>query len=136
MKYKNVTEEIIKIFFKVYNTLGYGFLENVYENAMKDEFEMCGILYENQKPIKVLYNDKIVGDYIADFVIENKIIVELKAVKELAKEHESQLINYLTATNKEVGLLLNFGKNAEIKRKVYDNDLKKYNPSVEKPCNP
>ncbi|MBT6690608.1 GxxExxY protein [archaeon] len=126
MKYEEISEKIIKAFYSVYNTLGYGFMERVYENALMIEFRKVGLLYENQVPIKVLYEGDVVGDYIADFVVEGKIIVEIKAIIEFSGKEENQLLNYLTATDKEVGLLLNFGEKAQVKRKIYDNGLKKY----------
>jgi len=101
-------------------------MERVYENALMIEFRKVGLLYENQVPIKVLYEGDVVGDYIADFVVEGKIIVEIKAIIEFSGKEENQLLNYLTATDKEVGLLLNFGEKAQVKRKIYDNGLKKY----------
>ena len=123
--YKDTTEKIISAFYKVYNTLGFGFLEKVYENALKIELSNRGFSVQTQFPISVYYDERRVGDYFADLIINNKIIVELKASEILSKEHECQLINYLKATEFEVGLLLNFGKKPEIKRKIYTNNLKK-----------
>jgi GxxExxY protein len=124
IKYKSLTEKIIKIYYKVYNKLGYGFLEKVYENAMMLEFIREGIPAVSQFAIKVLYENEIVGEYFADILVDNKVIVEIKASKNLALDNEAQLLNYLKATNIEVGLLLNFGPKPEIKRKVYDNSKK------------
>ena len=121
IKYKKLTEKIIKIFYKVYNTLGYGFLEKVYENAMMIEFKIEGIPAISQYAIKVVYQNRIVGEYFADILVDGKVIVEIKASRNLALENEAQLLNYLKATDKEVGLLLNFGPKPEIKRKVFDN---------------
>ena len=121
MKHKELTEQIIKIFFTVYNTLGYGFLEKIYENAMMIEFRKAVISAVSQSPIKVLYEDEIIGEYFADILVDGKVIVEIKAVKNLLVDHEAQVLNYLKATNVEVGLLLNFGPEPEIKRKVFDN---------------
>ena len=121
IKYKALTEKIIKIFYKVYNTLGYGFLERIYENAMMIELKREDILAFSQYAIKVFYEDEIVGEYFADILADDKIIVEIKATRNLALEHEAQLLNYLKATDKEVGLLLNFGPKPEVKRKVFDN---------------
>ena len=120
-KYRELTEKIIGIFYKVYNNLGYGFLENVYENAMMIDFKKENIPAVSQYAIKVSYEDEIVGEYFADILVDNKVIVEIKAAKTLALEHEAQLLNYLKATDKEVGLLLNFGPKPEIKRKLFDN---------------
>lgn len=123
-KYTDVTQKIIKAFYQVYNTLGYGFLEKVYENEIIIELKSMGINVEKQKPIKVYYKEQQVGEYYADLIIEDVVIVELKAAESLCEEHEFQLINYLKATDIEVGLLLNFGKSPEIKRKVFST--KKY----------
>ena len=120
-KYQELTEKIIAVFYKVYNNLGYGFLEKVYENAMMLDFNKEQIPAVSQYPIKVLYEGEIVGEYFADILVDNKVIVEIKAVRNLASENEAQLLNYLKATDKEVGLLLNFGPEPEIKRKVFDN---------------
>ena len=121
LKYKELTEKIIKIFYDVYNKLGYGFLEKIYENAMMIEFGKEGIPATSQSPIKVLYEKQIIGEYFADILVDDKVIVEIKASKRLALEHEAQLLNYLKATDIEVGLLLNFGPKPELKRKVFDN---------------
>ena len=120
-KYKELTEKIIKIFYRVYNNLGYGFLEKVYENAMMIELEREDIPAVPQFAIKVFYEDKIVGDYFADILVDDKVIVEIKAARNLALENEAQLLNYLKARDKEVGLLLKFGPKPGIKRKVFDN---------------
>jgi GxxExxY protein len=119
LKHKDLTEKIIEIFYKVYNKLGYGFLEKVYENTMMIEFEKAGISADEQVPIKVLYDSLIVGEYFADILVENKVIIEIKALKSISKENEAQLINYLNATGMKVGLLLNFGPKPEIKRRVF-----------------
>ena len=120
-KYKELTEKIIEIFYRVYNKLGYGFLEKVYENAMMIEFKKENISAVSQSAIKVLYEGEIVGQYFADVLILGKIIVEIKAVKNIAEEHEAQLLNYLKATDIEVGLLLNYGPKPNFKRKAFDN---------------
>jgi len=123
--HKEITSKIIQAFYKVYNTLGYGFLEKVYENAMRIEISKSGLHVEQQKNIKVFYESEQVGDYYADLFVENLIIVELKAAETICDEHETQLLNYLKATDIEVGLLINFGKKAEIKRKIFLNKNKK-----------
>lgn len=120
-KHSDITDKIIKAFYKVYNTLGYGFLEKVYENGLLVELSSMGLVLEKQKPIKVFYEDSEVGVYFADILVENSVIIELKAAEALCEEHEFQLINYLKATEIEVGLLLNFGKKPEVKRKVFSN---------------
>jgi GxxExxY protein len=123
-KHSDITEKIIKAFYIVYNTLGYGFLEKVYENALFIELIKMGLKVEKQKQIKVYYNDAEVGLYFADLIVENCVIAELKAAEAICEEHEYQLINYLKATEIEVGLLLNFGKKPEFKRKVFSNQIK------------
>jgi len=123
-KYKDLTEKIIKIFYKVYNKLGYGFLEKVYENAMMIEFKREGVVAASQSAIKVVYENEIIGEYFADMLVDNKVIVEVKAAKNLAAENEAQLLNYLKATDIEVGLLVNFGPKPEVKRKIFDNERK------------
>lgn len=123
--HSELTEKIIKAFYKVYNTLGYGFLEKVYENALKIELSKMGFNVQAQKNIKVHYAGYEVGDYYADLLINDLVIIELKAAENICEEHEAQLINYLKATNIEVGLLLNFGKKAEFKRKIFINENKK-----------
>lgn len=124
MKYmhNDKTERIIKCFYEVYNTLGYGFLEKVYENALFKELISNGFKCEKQKKIKVYYKREEVGEYFADILVDDIIILELKASESICQEHEYQLINYLKATNIELGLLLNFGSKPEIRRKVFTND--------------
>lgn len=123
-KHVELTREIIGSFYDVYNNLGYGFLEKVYENALVLELKAKGMQVEPQKPIQVIYRQQVIGEYFADLVVDSKVIVEIKAVKMLVQEHEAQLLNYLKATCFEVGLLLNFGPQAQRKRKVYSNELK------------
>lgn len=125
MLHETITDKIINAFYKVYNSLGYGFLEKVYENAMVIQLKNSGLQAIQQKNIKVYYESEEVGDYFADLFVENKVIVELKAAKKICEEHEAQLINYLKATPIEVGLLLNFGKKPEFRRKIFHNNLKK-----------
>jgi len=124
-KHSDITENVIRAFYKVYNILGYGFLEKVYENAMYIELSSMGFLVEKQKHIKVYYEKHEVGDYYADIIVDDYVILELKAAVSLCEEHENQLINYLKATEIEVGLLLNFGKEPEFKRKIFSNENKK-----------
>lgn len=119
------TEIIIAAFYKVYNTLGFGFLEKVYENSLCNELQKSNLSVMKQYPINVYYDDQVVGEYFADLLIDKKIIVEIKTVKSLCQENEYQLINYLKATGIEVGLLLNFGEKAEFRRKIFTNDVYK-----------
>ena len=123
--HKDITDKIIKAFYKVYNELGFGFLEKVYQNALFLELISMDLYCEKQKQIKVHYNGQIIGEYFADLIVNNRVIIELKAAETLVKEHELQLINYLKATEIEVGLLLNFGNHPQFKRKFFTNDKKK-----------
>lgn len=122
MLHGEITERIIGSFFDVYNELGHGFLEKVYENALALSLRGCGLDVCQQEPITVRYKGAVVGEYFADLLVNRVVIVELKAVDQLAAAHEAQLLNYLKATNLEVGLLLNFGPSAEFRRKVMTND--------------
>lgn len=122
--HKDLTELIIKAYYNVFNKLGFGFLEKVYENAMLIELTELGLKCERQKQIEVIYKNQIVGDYFADLIVNNLIIIELKAAESLCPEHEAQLTNYLRATSCEVGLLLNFGKKPQFKRKIFKNEFK------------
>ena len=123
-KHAALTDRIIGAFFTVYNRLGYGFTEKVYENALALELRKLGLRVEQQKPISVYYDGQVVGEYFADIVVNGAVILELKAVRRFLKEHEAQLLNYLKATAVEVGMLLNFGPESDVRRKVYDNDRK------------
>ena len=125
MLHKEITEKIINAYYKVYNTLGYGFLEKVYENSMVIALRKAGLKVEQQKNIKVYYESEEVGDYYADLLVENLVIIELKAAKALSEDHEAQLVNYLKATTIEVGLLINFGNEPNFKRKIFENRFKK-----------
>jgi GxxExxY protein len=119
MKHQDLTSKIIACAYKIHNTLGFGFLETVYQNALLIELIKAGLKAEKEKKIQVYYDTQLVGDYMADIIVENKVILELKSVKDLHPAHEAQIINYLKATGIEVGLLINFGERVEIKRKVY-----------------
>lgn len=122
-KHSHLTEKILKAYYNVYDKLGYGFREKVYENAMMIELRKLGLECEKQKPIDVYYDEQKVGEYFANIVVEDKVIIELKADESLRHEHESKLVNYLKATEIEAGVLLNFGKDREL-GKVFS---KKYN---------
>ncbi len=119
MELENITEKIIGCAFKVYNVLGFGFMESVYENALAIELKKAGFQIEKQKSIDVYYEKELVGHFRADIIVNDLIILELKSVQTILKEFEVQLVNYLTATIKPVGLILNFGpKRVDVKRKV------------------
>jgi GxxExxY protein len=122
--HEELTDKILKSFYIVYNTLGYGFLEKVYENALYIELTKAGLHVTKQQNVKVYYEDREVGDYYTDLLVEDIVIIELKAAEGIVEEHEYQLLNYLKATDKEVGLLLNFGKKPQFKRKVFQNKYK------------
>lgn len=123
-KHSDLTDKILAAFFRVHRTLGYGFTEKVYENSLAIELRKAGLQVAQQTEIEVFYDGQLVGTYFADLIINGVVLLELKAVKQLAEEHEAQLLNYLKATRVEVGLLLNFGPTADVKRRVYDNDRK------------
>ena len=124
VKHEQLTEQIIKGFYTVYRALGYGFLEKVYENSLTIQLRKMKLEVVQQAEIKVYYAGAMVGEYYADLLVADAVIVDIKAVRALLKEHEAQLLNCLKATPYEVGLLLNFGPKPEIKRKVYDNERK------------
>ena len=119
--HEEITDGIIHAFYTVYNELGYGFAEKVYENSLVIELQALGFEVQAQYPIAVHYKGRVVGDYVADLVVNRCVIVELKAAECLSKAHAAQLQNYLRATEIEVGLLLNFGKKAEFERKVFQS---------------
>lgn len=120
----SITKKIIESYYTLYNELGYGFLERVYENALRIELEKQGLAVEIQKPIDVFYDNHRVGHYYADMIVEGKVIIENKAGSALNPDHENQLLNYLKATEIEVGLLLNFGLKPEFRRKIFENKYK------------
>lgn len=122
--HSDLTDKILSCFYDVYNRLRYGFLEKVYENALKYELEKRGFKVESQKKIEVFYDGQRVGEYYADLVVDDLVIIELKAAEELCVEHSYQLLNYLRATKIEVGLLLNFGKKPQTARKTFLNSAK------------
>lgn len=127
MLYEDLTSQIIAAFFDVYNKLGYGFLEKVYENALILELGKRGLRVAQQVSIQVCYEGQSVGEYFADLLVEGKVILEIKAADALVQAHENQLVNYLKATRLEVGLVLNFGPKPQFKRKIFTNEHK---PSV------
>jgi len=119
MEYRELTEKIIGCAYRVYNKMGFGFLESVYEKCMLVELKEAGLNANSQKPIKVFYRNEIVGDFMADVIVNDTIILELKSVRRVIRAHEVQLVNYLVATGKPLGLLLNFGeRKVEVKRKI------------------
>ncbi|WP_395052341.1 GxxExxY protein [Flavobacterium sp.] len=122
--HKNITDAILKVYYEVFNELGYGFLEKVYQNAMYFELKSLGYKVEAQKQIKVYFKKQLVGEYYTDLLVEDKVFVELKATELLMNVHVAQIMNYLKATPIEVGLLLNFGEEPEFKRLIYTNDRK------------
>jgi GxxExxY protein len=122
MKHEDLTGKIIACAYKAYNKLGFGFLESVYRRAMMVELSRMGLKAEQEKPLKVYYDDHIIGDFSADILVEDEIIVELKSVQHFAKGHELQLVNYLNGVKLDTGLLINFGpRSVDIKRKFRKN---------------
>lgn len=121
-KHSDITEKVLGAFYSVYNEMGYGFFEKVYENALAFELNRLGFKVEQQKPINVYYGGEVVGEYFSDILVDEVVILELKSVKQVLPEHEAQLISYLKASLVEVGLLLNFGPKSVTVRKVFDNE--------------
>ena len=121
-KHNEITEKIIGAAYKVHNTLGSGFLEKVYQNSLVIEIRALGFSVEVEKPVKVYYHGEVVGNYVADIIVDGKVLLEIKAIKELSGIHEAQILNYLKATGIEVGLLINFGKSVNIKRRIMDKE--------------
>ncbi len=123
-KQSELTGKILGAFYQLHKEMGYGFSEKVYQAALAILLEELGLTVEQQKPIRVYFHGKVVGEYIADMVVNGVVLLELKAVENLNEAHAAQLLNYLKATEIEVGLLLNFGPKAEFRRKIYDNPRK------------
>jgi GxxExxY protein len=130
LKHEGLTGQIIKAFYKVCNELGYGFLEKVYENALALELGSTGMRVGRQQAIKVYYLGRQVGDYYADLIVEDLVIIELKSSEGICEAYEAQLLNYLKATEIEIGLLLNFGPKPEFRRKIFTNDKKRHRELV------
>lgn len=122
--HKNITDKILKAFYNVYNKMGHGFSEKVYENSLMIELRKLGLKCEKQKGIDVYYDEELVGQYFADIIVEDMIILELKAASSIVSEHEAQLLNYLRATHIELGFLFNFGEKPQFKRLLFTNDRK------------
>jgi len=118
MKYEDITHKIIGAAYSVYNHLGFGFLESVYKKAMVIELAKNSLEVQEEKPLQVYYDNQVVGDFYVDLFVEETVIVELKSLQGLTKEHEVQLVNYLHGLNKEIGMLINFGPSGvQVKRK-------------------
>lgn len=125
LKYGDLTDKILGVFYDVYNELGHGFLESVYEVAMLIALEAKGLHVARQVDVPVWFRERRIGDFRADLIVENAVLLELKSVRHLDRAHEAQLLHYLRATPIEVGLLLNFGVRPEFRRLRLDNELKK-----------
>ncbi len=125
LKNERLTAKIIRVYYDVYNELGHGFLEAVYERSMTLALKDAGLKAEPQAAIPVIFRGQVVGEYRADILVENEVLVELKAVRSLAAEHYAQVIHYLRATSIEIGLLFNFGSRPTFKRFLFDNPSKK-----------
>jgi GxxExxY protein len=127
LKHGELSQKIIAAAHNVHNELGKGFLEKVYKNALAIELQEEGLDYSLEVPMSVKYHGSVVGEYTADMIVDNKIIVEIKAVSELNSAHEVQLVNYLKATGVQVGLLINFGRSVQVKRRVFGSDAGREN---------
>ena len=125
LKHRELTEKIIGVFYDVYNELRHGFLESVYEQATAQALAQAGMKVVQQVAVPVWFREQQVGDFRADMVVEKVVLLELKAARTIEQAHEKQLLNYLRATDIEVGLLLNFGVRAQFRRLVYENERKK-----------
>jgi GxxExxY protein len=130
--FADLTERVIAAAFNVHKALGAGFLESVYAKALQIELEEMGIAVQVELPITVYYLDRIVGEFRADLLVADEVIVEIKAIANLVPVHEVQLVNYLNATRKSVGLLLNFGSSVQVRRKVQTNNLRSSAKSASK----
>lgn len=123
--HSDITGKVIEAAYYVYNYLGFGFLESVYEKSLEIQLVKMGLKVERHHPIKVHFEGKLVGEFVADLVVEDQVILELKAISELTPRFEVQLVNYLRSTEIEVGLLINFGEKISFKRRVFSNDRKR-----------
>jgi GxxExxY protein len=131
LKHADLTRVILGGFYDVYNQLGHGFLESVYESALEIDLRGAGVAVKRQEETKVFFRGNCVGRFIADLIVDDQVIVELKAMRAISSTHEAQLLNLLKSTRLEVGLLLNFGLKPEFKRLVYSNSNKPYTPTQE-----
>ena len=131
LKHGEITEKIIGVFYDVYNELGFGFVESVYHRSMMIALAQVGLSAGTSVPLPVFFRGQLVGDFVADIIVERAVILELKATDGLVTANESQLLNYLKASPAEVGLLLNFGPRPKFKRLVFDNDRKRSRPKIE-----
>ena len=122
-RHSDITREIIAAAYRVHKELGHGFLEKVYKNALAIELGQSGLNCAVEVPLKVSYRGQLVGEYCADIIVDNKIIIEAKAVSKLDSAHEVQLVNYLKATGKQIGLLINFGQTVEVKRRIFGYEM-------------
>ena len=124
LKNSGLTEKLINVYYSLYNELGYGFLESVYQKPFALMLKEQGIGFREQAPIRVTFHGIEMGEFLADLLVDNRVLVELKAVRTLEQAHERQLLNYLRATEVEVGLLFNFGPRPQFRRLAFDNDRK------------
>ncbi len=125
MEKEDITHKIIGAAYKVFNTLGFGFLESIYHKALLIELQKAGLKVESEKALKVYYNDIVIGDFSIDIFVEDAVVIELKSVENLSKAHEVQLVNYLNGLEKEIGLLINFGPSGvDVKRKYRKPKMK------------
>ena len=125
LKHSELTEKLINTYYTLYNELGYGFLESIYQKAFALMLRERGISFSEQHPIRVTFHGAALGDFFADLLVESAVLVELKAMRDLEQAHERQLLNYLRATDIEVGLLFNFGPRPQFRRLAFDNNNKR-----------
>ncbi|MBL8864029.1 MAG: GxxExxY protein [Gemmataceae bacterium] len=130
-RHREMTEKVIGVFYDVYNELGFGFLESVYQESLAIALEEAGFVVGRLVRLPVWFRGRKVGDFVADIIVNGLVVLELKAVDALAGVHESQLLNYLKATEIEVGLLLNFGPKPQVKRRAFANNRKRLRPKIE-----
>jgi GxxExxY protein len=123
-KHSELSDKVIKVFYEVHNELGYGFSEKIYLKAFKIALQAIGLKVDDQAPINVYFRGQLISELYADLVVNDLIMLELKSASQIIDEHEAQLLNYLKSTKIEVGYVMNFGKSATFKRKVFDNDRK------------
>jgi len=132
LKYAEITSKIIGLFYDVYNELGYGFLESVYEESLVIALRQAGLIVNRQVPLPVWFRNQKVGDFKADITVEECVLLELKCAKNLDPAHEAQILHYLKSTDIEVGILLNFGLKPQFRRLIFDNQRKKIRENLRK----
>lgn len=128
LMHEELTSRILRVFYDVYNELGFGYLESIYEKAMEIALQEAGLRVQRQVPVPVSFRGRVIGEFVADLLVEGMVLLELKAARAIDPAHESQLLNYLRATPIEIGLLLNFGPKPQVRRLIFDNPRKRLRP--------